>query len=79
MLDPGEPLTYCHLLLTDPKFTDVDPELKEVLVQCLRHDPKDRPRLLNLLQQAKAGIKKRYGNESDDTIRTWIHDLLYNA
>ncbi|RYP58611.1 hypothetical protein DL769_008866 [Monosporascus sp. CRB-8-3] len=75
---PG-PLTYCHLIRTDPKYNYVDPELKEVLAQCMRHDPKDRPSLLNLSRQAKKGIKKRYGNESDDFIWTWIHNVLYNA
>ncbi|RYO95984.1 hypothetical protein DL765_011722 [Monosporascus sp. GIB2] len=75
---PG-PLTYCHLIRTDPKYNYVDPELKEVLAQCMRHDPKDRPSLLNLSRQAKRAIKRRYGNESDDFIRTWIHNVLYNA
>ncbi|RYP53711.1 hypothetical protein DL768_001311 [Monosporascus sp. mg162] len=75
---PG-PLTYCHLIRTDPKYNYVAPELKEVLARCMRHDPKDRPSLLNLSRQAKHGIKKRYGNESDDFIRTWIHNALYNA
>lgn len=80
MLDPYAPLTYCHLLLTtDARFRDVDPELKQVLRQCLRHDPKDRPSLLALQRQARNGIKKRYPNEPDAVIRTWMHDLLYNA
>ncbi|RYP05587.1 hypothetical protein DL764_003700 [Monosporascus ibericus] len=75
---PG-PLTYCHLIRTDPKYNYVDLELKEVMAQCMRHDPKDRPSLLNLSRQTKTGIKRRYGNESDDFIRTWIHNALYNA
>ncbi|RYP70547.1 hypothetical protein DL771_005366 [Monosporascus sp. 5C6A] len=75
---PG-PLTYCHLIRTDPRYNYVDPELKEVLVQCMRHDPKDRPSLLNLSRQAKRGVKKRFFNESDDFIRFWTHNVLYNA
>ncbi|RYP36104.1 hypothetical protein DL766_002153 [Monosporascus sp. MC13-8B] len=75
---PG-PLTYCHLIRTDPKYNYVDPELKEVLAQCMRHDLKDRPSLLNLSRQAKRAIKRRYGNEPDDFIRAWIHNVLYNA
>ncbi|KAK7751341.1 hypothetical protein SLS62_006747 [Diatrype stigma] len=80
MLDPSEPLTYCHLLLTtDARFRYVDPELKQVLQQCLRHDPKDRPSLLALLRQAKRGITKTFPDEPDEAIRTWMHNLLYNA
>ncbi|KAI1083986.1 kinase-like protein [Whalleya microplaca] len=75
----GEPVSYCVLLLTDDRFKDVDIELREELSRCMRHNPADRPTLIQLLQRAKTGAGKVFANEPDETVKAWVQRAIYGA
>ncbi|KAI0142448.1 kinase-like protein [Hypoxylon sp. NC0597] len=74
-----EPVTYCALLLDDPKYERVDRDLRETLVRCMRHEPSNRPTLRTLLQEARRGVRRVYPNETDDMIRAWIQRIVLDA
>ncbi|OTA88769.1 hypothetical protein M434DRAFT_374553 [Hypoxylon sp. CO27-5] len=74
-----EPITYCALLLDDPKYARVDIDLRETLVRCMRHEPSNRPTLRTLLQEARKGARKVFPNETDDMIKDWVQRVFFDA
>ncbi|KAI1640803.1 hypothetical protein F4809DRAFT_637253 [Biscogniauxia mediterranea] len=74
-------ISYCALL-GDPNVHDydwVDPELREILFQCMYHNPLDRPTLSRLLDSAIKGIAKQFPGETDSVIRKWVYDWIYEG
>ncbi|KAI1407888.1 hypothetical protein F5Y13DRAFT_205569 [Hypoxylon sp. FL1857] len=76
MLVEDGPLHYCPLLLDDPKYSNVDEELRRTIAECLRHAPNSRPRLADLLKQAERGAARDFEGETDDIIRAWVQSML---
>ncbi|KAF3070410.1 putative serine threonine protein kinase protein [Daldinia childiae] len=74
----GEPLHYCPVILDDEEqFGYVDRELRETIAACMRHDPRDRPTLLDLSRQAGRGAKKTFSGEHDDAIESWVLRIFF--
>ncbi|KAI1388252.1 kinase-like protein [Hypoxylon trugodes] len=76
---PYEPYHYCPLILQQEKYNYVDKELRETMAHCMRHDPADRPSLLDLMQQAERASTKVFPGENDRTIQDWVHVIFHNA
>ncbi|KAK7932589.1 hypothetical protein PG985_003301 [Apiospora marii] len=57
------------LTLDDARYSEVDRELRQTIVNCLKHDPKDRPKLDFLLDQAKRAVGRRRRDATDGEIR----------
>lgn len=72
------PDNYCALLLDDPDYEIYDFELRQTIARCMAHDPRERPSLRQLLQQAKNGINKIFADEPDADIKQWVQALIFN-
>ncbi|KAH9900246.1 hypothetical protein F4778DRAFT_782355 [Xylariomycetidae sp. FL2044] len=73
-------VSYCPLITTDAEYDWCDPELRFELERCLRHDPRRRPKLQDLLARAKEAVRaRRYPDpgESDAAIRQWVNDWIF--
>ncbi|KAI1503527.1 kinase-like protein [Biscogniauxia marginata] len=79
MLEPYTPVTYCALLRDDPNYQYIDPDLRLAIERCMRHEPRLRPSLPDLMRDAKNGIKRVYAGESDNEIRAWVAKMVFNA
>ncbi|KAK6955415.1 hypothetical protein Daesc_003052 [Daldinia eschscholtzii] len=75
----NEPVHYCPVLLDDNEYNDIDRELRETVAQCMRHDPRDRPSLLDLANQADRGTRKEFPDEDDDYIDAWVQRIFFEA
>lgn len=69
--------TYGALLGDNVQCKNVDVELRRTVARCLKHDPRDRPALETLLQQAKVGAARRAQNAQ--AVRDWVQKYVYNA
>ncbi|KAJ8128522.1 hypothetical protein O1611_g5114 [Lasiodiplodia mahajangana] len=82
---PGTPRLrahYCNRILTEEEFSGVDFELREIVAQCMAHNPADRPGPRMLVNRALAGIRKRFPNnprETDDFIEDWVQSNIFDA
>ncbi|KAI0534278.1 kinase-like domain-containing protein [Xylaria digitata] len=72
------PNHYCPDILTDARYNRVDIELRRTVARCMAHDPRSRPRPRTLVAQARKGIRKRFRGETDDMIREWIQEVIFN-
>ncbi|KAI1427629.1 kinase-like domain-containing protein [Xylaria sp. FL1777] len=65
----------------------IDLELRDLLVRCLADSAWDRPQLAEVLEAGKDAVRRKdaafYGplatQESDDAIRRFVQELIYNA
>ncbi|KAI0536569.1 kinase-like domain-containing protein [Xylaria digitata] len=73
------PQNYCLSLLTQDQFKVYDEDLRLTIARCMAHDPNERPSLRTLLQGAQLGINKRFPAETDEFIKSWVQDLIYDA
>ncbi|KAI1655724.1 kinase-like protein [Daldinia decipiens] len=74
---PSEPLHYCPAILDDLEFGVYDRELRETIAACMRHNPNDRPTLVELSRQAARGTKKMFPGEHDDAIESWVLRIFF--
>ncbi|KAI0430916.1 kinase-like domain-containing protein [Xylaria sp. FL1042] len=72
------PNHYCAYILTDDKYDRVDLELRQTVAKCLAHEPKYRPQPRTLANQAKRKLKKQFPGETDDMIREWVQEVIFN-
>ncbi|KAI0846554.1 kinase-like protein [Daldinia vernicosa] len=75
--DPSEPIHYCPAILDDFDYGNVDRELRETIAACMRHDPRDRPTLIELSEQATRNTKKMFPGEYDDVIEAWVLRIFF--
>ncbi|KAK8018857.1 hypothetical protein PG991_008047 [Apiospora marii] len=67
------------LKLDDARYSEVDRELRQTIVNCLKHDPKDRPKLDFLLDQAKRAVGRRRRDATAGEIRGWVQQYVYDG
>ncbi|KAI0427339.1 kinase-like domain-containing protein [Xylaria sp. FL1042] len=72
------PYNYCALLLTDDDYNGYDLELRQTVARCLAAEPKKRPTLMQLLRAAKKGVEKRFDGETDELVRVFVQEHIYN-
>ncbi|KAK8131689.1 hypothetical protein PG984_008127 [Apiospora sp. TS-2023a] len=68
----GRPHRSYALLLDQPQYRDVDVQLRQTVVNCLKHNPEDRPKLGVLLDQAKRAVARRRRDATAGEIRGWV-------
>ncbi|KAI1284808.1 kinase-like domain-containing protein [Xylaria sp. FL0933] len=73
------PYNYCALLLTDADYGCYDLELRQIVARCMAAEPQQRPTLMQLLRGAKKGIEKRFDGETDESIRAFVQEFIYNG
>ncbi|KAK8053000.1 hypothetical protein PG996_012301 [Apiospora saccharicola] len=61
------------------EYSEVDRELRQTIVNCLKHNPKDRPTLEALLDQAKKAVGRRRRDATAGEIRGWVQRYVYDA
>ncbi|KAI8964733.1 kinase-like domain-containing protein [Daldinia sp. FL1419] len=69
------PLHYAALLMDSPELSYIDRDLREIITQCMRHKPEERPELNALMAMAKEGAKRQYEGETDEVIKEWVKTL----
>lgn len=67
------------LLLDHNRYADVDRELRQTVVNCLKHNPKDRPTLEALLNQAQRAVGRRMRDATAGEIRGWVQQYVYDG
>ncbi|KAH9909922.1 hypothetical protein F4778DRAFT_713403, partial [Xylariomycetidae sp. FL2044] len=73
-------ISYCPLFQDADgarEYNWVDRDLRQTIINCMKHMPADRPDLPTLLEQAKAGVNKQFQGEDDAFIRAWVRRWLY--
>ncbi|KAI2626348.1 kinase-like domain-containing protein [Xylaria nigripes] len=67
-------------------YPDLDPELRDLLVEALAKDPAERPSLDAMFERTRAGMRKpassyvgREQEESDESITELLQTLIYDA
>ncbi|KAI1352160.1 kinase-like domain-containing protein [Xylaria sp. FL0043] len=73
------PYNYCALLLTDHDYDCYDLELRQTVARCMAAEPQQRPTLMQLLRVAKKGIEKRFDGETDESIRAFVQEFVYDG
>ncbi|KAK7992672.1 kinase-like protein [Apiospora saccharicola] len=61
------------------EYSEVDRELRQTIVNCLKHNPKDRPTLEALLDQAKKAVGRIRRDATAGEIRGWVQRYVYDA
>ncbi|KAI2465711.1 kinase-like domain-containing protein [Annulohypoxylon bovei var. microspora] len=73
---PNDHAHYCPVIFDDnPQYNYIDEELRTTIRDCMRHDPRERPTLAALLEQARNGVARQFPGESDDYIKGWVQNL----
>ncbi|KAK8045501.1 kinase-like domain-containing protein [Apiospora rasikravindrae] len=67
------------ILLDHDALSDVDLELRRTVCRCLKHDPRERPGLEELLNQAMRMVGQRVRGGTEQEIRNWVQTFIYNA
>ncbi|KAI1772988.1 kinase-like protein [Hypoxylon cercidicola] len=73
---PGGPPVHYAYDLEDRRYAAADADLKNLVTQCLMHNPADRPSLHDLLARVEAGTRKQYPQESDQKVRAWVQRVV---
>ncbi|KAK8131690.1 hypothetical protein PG984_008128 [Apiospora sp. TS-2023a] len=63
--------------LGDDKYKDVDANLRETIARCLKHDPRERPKLEVLLPPAQAAARLRARDR--EQVNRWVQAYIYDA
>ncbi|KAK8121263.1 kinase-like domain-containing protein [Apiospora kogelbergensis] len=67
------------VLLFDPKYRDVDRELRTTIFRCLKHVPSERPTLETLQAQALRAVARRNRDATPGEVRGWVQEYIYDA
>ncbi|OTA99631.1 hypothetical protein M426DRAFT_16233 [Hypoxylon sp. CI-4A] len=79
--DPEPPVSYCSRIYP-MEYRYVDKDLRKTIWSCMYHRPKDRPTLLELLEQAKDKTRimnPHFPDEPDEYVRKWIYKWIYQV
>ncbi|KAK8084409.1 hypothetical protein PG997_005680 [Apiospora hydei] len=71
--------SYGILLDDDGAFGAVDVELRRTVCRCLKHDPRERPGLEELLDQALKATGMRLRGDTEQQVRDWVQTYIYDA
>ncbi|KAK8052998.1 hypothetical protein PG996_012299 [Apiospora saccharicola] len=63
--------------LGDDKYKAVDANLRETIARCLKHDPRERPKLEDLLPPAQAAARLRARDR--EQVHRWVQAYIYDA
>ncbi|KAI1127041.1 kinase-like protein [Nemania abortiva] len=74
----GLPGHYAVDILSNDKYNRVDRELREIIARCMANAPRERPGPRSLVSRAIQGVKKVFPGETDDMIRQWVQDMIFN-